>query len=375
MELISIIILFGYGVLIIALVIGFDKVAIFDKKNIIPINKFTIIIPFRNEVGNLGELLNSIAMLNYPKENFEILMVDDDSDDDSVLTITNFKIEHPSLPIIILKNQRKSISPKKDAINTAINNAQFDWIVTTDADCVVPKTWLLTFDTFIQTYHPKLIAAPVTYNVGSSFLEQFQLFDFLSLQASTIGGFGIKKPFLCNGANLCYQKSAFTEVNGFIGNEHIASGDDVFLMEKIKERFTKKVIFLKSKDAVVFTKPQPALSTLVSQRVRWASKTSSVDNPFIKVVGVVVFLMNFLLIFAVILFLIKSVSWQYLLLLFGIKLVLDFALLIKSFKFFKQSFNFIKYVLSSLCYPFFSIYVILLSFKKGYHWKKRMFKT
>ncbi len=307
MILVAVVILLFYGALIIALIIGFGNVPLFEKNVAIPKNKFSIIIAFRNEKSNLTELLNSLALLNYPKELFEILMVNDDSEDDSKKLIEHFKTRHHSLPIILLEYLRKSVSPKKDAIETAIKKAKFDWLITTDADCIVPKTWLQSFDAFIQTNQPKLIAAPVTYNVGSTFLQQFQLFDFLSLQASTIGGFGLNKPFLCNGANLCYQKSAFYEVNGFDGNQQIASGDDIFLLEKIKTKYPEKVHFLKSTEAIITTKPEPTFKSLISQRVRWAAKTSSVKSGFTKLVGIIVFLMNFSVALAIVLILINSI--------------------------------------------------------------------
>ena len=330
MIVVSIIILSIYGVLIIALSIGFVKVKEFNITVKIPTTQFSIIIPFRNEENNLTDLLNSLELLDYPKERFEILMVNDDSDDNSVQCIEHFKTKHPSLPIIILENLRKSASPKKDAIECAIDKAQFDWIITTDADCVMPKTWLNIYDAFIQTRLPKMIAAPVTYSVGNTILEQFQLFDFLSLQAATIGGFGLKKPFLCNGANLCYKKSAFFEVNGFEGNKQIASGDDIFLLEKMTLKFSDSVHFLKSKHAKVYTKPQPTFKSLISQRVRWAAKTTSVKSAFTKLVGITILLMNSLLIFALFLFLTGFYDGYYLLSLLAIKLILDFILLIKA---------------------------------------------
>ena len=78
----------------------------------------------------------------------------------------------------------------------------------------------------------------------------FQQLDFLSLQGATIGSFGIKKPFMCNGANFAYTKAFFKELNGFEGNENIASGDDVFLLQKAIQRDKNDVDFLKSKSIV-----------------------------------------------------------------------------------------------------------------------------
>jgi cellulose synthase/poly-beta-1,6-N-acetylglucosamine synthase-like glycosyltransferase len=105
-----------------------------------------------------------------------------------------------------------------------------EWIITTDADCVVPKNWLSTLDNYIQSSNVNMIAG-VTYDCKNSFTS-FPTADLVSLQGATIGSFGIGKGFMCNGANLAYKKSLFQELNGFQGNDTIASGDDVFLLQK-----------------------------------------------------------------------------------------------------------------------------------------------
>ncbi len=369
MIITSSIIILLYSFIIILFIIGYRKVAICNRLIETSQTKFSIIIPFRNEEKNLTELLESLAQLNYPKEQFEIIFVDDDSTDNSVQLITEFQ-NHA----IVIKNNRMSNSPKKDAIKTAINQAQFDWIITTDADCIVPQQWLQTFDTFIQKHPSKLIAAPVKYTAKKTFLEQFQVFDFLSLQAVTVGGFGIRKPFLCNGANLCYHKPTFFEINGFEGNEDIASGDDIFLLEKISEKYPDEVHFLKSTNALVITKPQTTFRDLISQRIRWAAKTSSYKNSFAKFIGITVFLMNLLIVLLCFLFIFKPHLWEILLVFLAVKLILDGLLIKKHYYFLKQKFSTLNFIKSSLCYPFFSMFVALSSFKSNYNWKGRQFK-
>jgi len=358
-----------YSILIILFIIGFDKVAVFKHDIDTPTTQFSIIIPFRDEKKNLSDLLQSLEQLNYPKDQFEIIFVDDDSTDNSVEIIKNIQLN-----CNIIKNNRISNSPKKDAIETAINKAKFDWIITTDADCILPKQWLQTFASFIQKQPSKLIAAPVKYIANSSFLEQFQVFDFLSLQAVTVAGFGVHKPFLCNGANLCYHKLTFFEVNGFTGNENIASGDDIFLLEKIAEKYPEQVHYLKSTEALVSTKPQSTFKQLLAQRIRWAAKTSSYKNNFTKTVGIIVFLMNTLMVTLTFWTIINPYLWRLLLITFTIKLILDGLLIKKQYSFINQKFSSFNFILSSFCYPFFSIFVALSSLQSSYYWKGRQFK-
>ena len=373
MIIISGIILALYCSLIIAFIVGFNKVEYFKTTKIKSKTKFSIIVPFRNEVENLEELLQSISTLNYPKELFEILLVDDHSVDDSAHLIKDFTTKNDKLNIKIITNKSRTNSPKKDAIQTAILHSNFDWIITTDADCIVPENWLKIFDAYIQKYETRLIAAPVTYVANKTLLEQFQLLDFLSLQASTIGSFGIHKPFLCNGANLCYEKQAFIQVNGFEGNEHIASGDDTFLLEKLFKHYPDKVHFLKSNEVIVKTKPQKSFEELLSQRIRWAAKTTAFTSRFAKFVGVTVLLMNLLVIITFVLFLFNLFHWELLLAIIITKFILDYMLLNKAFRFYKQHLLLRSYCIGSFFYPFFSMFVAIVSLQTTYSWKGRRF--
>ncbi len=374
MILISIFITVIYVVLIIAFVIGIDRVQNFGNTKGTHQYKFSILIPFRNEKNNLPTLLKSLSKLNYPLDKFEIFLINDASSDNYKTLIENFQNKNKELQIHLINSKRKSNSPKKDAIETAIIQTNFDWIITTDADCIIPKNWLNNFDVFIQNNYSKMIVAPVAFIHKNNFLNNFQILDFLSLQGSTIGGFGINKPFLCNGANLAYNKHSFHEVNGFVGNEHIAGGDDIFLLEKFINTFPKKVHYLKSETSIVKTKAQPTLNQLINQRIRWAAKTSSYTNNFGKLVGFIVFITNLYLIFLFIYATLNCISWQHFGIVFLIKFNVDFLLIYKTSKIFNQQEALKKYLISSLLYPVFNVFIALLSFFKKFEWKGRTFK-
>ena len=367
-----VIILLIYLFLIISLIIGFDKISVFDNTNSTDYRKFTIIIPFRNEAANISALAQSLMQITYPKDAFEIIFINDASTDNSVPLLTEFIIQNSNWKL--LDNIRKSNSPKKDAIDTAISKAKHDWIITTDADCEVPKKWLANFNSFINKNETvKLIAAPVTYKTQQNFLHQFQLLDFLSLIGSTIGSFGLNKPFMCNGANLCYNKQAFLNLNGFEGNNHIASGDDVFLLEKMNKKY--QVAYLKSVDAIVSTFPENSFKNLVYQRVRWASKTSATQSVFGKLVGVIVFFENVFVLWSVIFGLWFGNQKEVFFLIVLTKLITDYILLKKTFNFTKQKLTITNFVLSSLFYPFFVVYVVVISIFTKVKWKGRSLKN
>ncbi|WP_298892901.1 glycosyltransferase [uncultured Psychroserpens sp.] len=352
-------------------VYGFDKVVDFKMEDLSPKTKFSVIIPFRNEAEHLPQLIATISSLNYPKSMFEILFIDDESTDDSVEKIYTRKVDLKSINFSVLANERLTKSPKKDAIAKAIKHAKYEWIITTDADCQLPKYWLDCFDSYIQNNTSKVLVAPVTFDKARSFFERFQLLDILSLQGATIGGFGIKKPFLCNGANLAYKKDFFYTIEGFKGNSNIASGDDIFLLEKAIKKEKNSVHYIKNNHITVTTKPEKDFKALKAQRVRWAAKASSYKNAFTKLIGLLILLMNALMVSMPLLAILQIIALKTLAYSLAIKFLIDFLLLFKTARFFNQESYLGSYVFSSILYPFFNVYIAFISVFKGYKWKDR----
>ena len=365
----SIVILIVYASSIWLLIFGFDKVETIQKQGLVPTTKFSVIVPFRNEESDFLNLLNSFSKLNYPKNLFEIFVVNDDSDDDSVQIFNNWQQENPTISSQLLQNARTSHAPKKDAISTAISKIKNDWIITTDADCVVQTNWLLAFDDLIQSSNVEMLVGAVSIKETNGFLNYFQFVDLLSLQGTTIGSFGINKPFMCNGANFAYTKNLFLALNGFEGNDKIASGDDVFLLQKAINKRPHKVGYLKNNEATVFTKSEKSWSKLFSQRVRWASKTPSYNGLFGKFLAIVVFAMNLNLIASFI-----FLPFVFCLLLLFVKISIDVILLYKTNKFIGQK-NFSIPLLSAIFYPIFCVSVATYALFGKFEWKNRTFNA
>jgi biofilm PGA synthesis N-glycosyltransferase PgaC len=363
-----------YTVLLLKLIFSFDKAPNFEthltaENSPVP---FSVLIPFRNEAENLESLVTSINQLNYIYSNFEVIFINDDSNDDSVKIIK--KHISSAIDFSVIENVCVTNSGKKDAISLGISKAKFDWIITTDADCILPKESLSQYSNFAMNQDITMICGPVLIESDGSFLEMYQQIDGLSLQAVTISSFGFGNPLLCNGANIAYKKAAFKAVNGFTGNDHIASGDDVFLLQKMKDKFPNGVHFLKSWGAIVRTKPVQSWKKLINQRVRWASKTSELKELAAKAMGWIVFLTNLSLLVGAVFSFYETQNFLYFLIFLSIKLVLDFWLLSKSLLFFKLKANLVYIVLCSFLYPFITTIVVLKSINGSYIWKGRSLK-
>lgn len=371
-NLLIVLVFVNYLIFIGLLIWGFTKVKRFEAAAAEDQTGFSVIIPFRNEEKRLPELLTSLSKLNYSRELFEIIFVDDASADESVRLINRWRMENPWIHLTILDNVRISKSPKKDAITRAVMIAKHPWILTTDADCRVQPGWLSAYNTFITSKEVEMVAGGVNFPTGGFLLSHFQQMDMLSLQGATIGSFGLEEAFMCNGANFAYTKSFFQELGGFHGNNHIASGDDVFLLQKAVVKAPWKVEYLKNREAVVTTKPENDWMKLFRQRVRWASKATAYRSDFSKALAIIVFLANFLLLVLLAFAVLGMVRWEFLGVLLAVKFSVDAVLMFITNRFLKMCLY--SLVVSSVIYPFFSTAVALYSLVGGFEWRRENIK-
>lgn len=357
----------------------FLQLSPFAKSNtVVPITSFSIIIPARNEEQFIGVCLQSIMQQNYPKELFEVIVIDDHSTDDTNNIVTTFKASHSNIKLIKLADEidgKILNSYKKKAIENAVGYAIGNWIITTDADCIAKKNWLTTYDAWIQEQQPVFVAAPVIFTNDKTLLQTFQYIDFMTLQGITAASVSSGFHNMCNGANLAYKKDVFYEVNGFKGIDNIASGDDMLLMNKIKNVYPNHVSFLFSQEAIIATHPMPSWKTFFNQRIRWASKAEQFKNKDTKVFAVLVlvycfnvalFIMPFCAFFNI------NFLWYWLTFI-GFKTLVELTFTLPVGKFFGQRFIW--------WFPFLQplhIFYIVVSGWLGkfgsYHWKGRNVK-
>lgn len=333
---------------------------------------FSIIIPARNESANIEKCIQSILAQNYPL--YEIIVVDDHSTDDTAELVLRLANKNPQVQLIHLKDYLDGQSTnayKKKAIEIAVEKATGSWIITTDADCIVPLHWLGYFNAMVLTKDPVFIAAPVMFTLNGQFSGQFQVLDFLSLQGITAAAVSAGSHSMCNGANLAYSKKAFEEVGRFKGIDHLASGDDMFLMHKMKKQFPNRLAYLFSDEMVVATAPMPNWASFIQQRIRWASKADSYKDK--KIVGVLllVYLFNASLLIGLLagLFLSDILFWTVWVI--AIKTLVELYFLWPVARFFKLEKSLLLFPVMQ---PFHIVYTVIAGWlgKFGkYQWKNR----
>lgn len=330
--------------------------------------RITVIIPVRNEAENILPLLDDLKAQTYT--NFDVIVADDSSTDDTLRIVQAYARTVPFLRVLPLADER-SQSPKKRAITQSITVASGDLIVTTDGDCRVGSHWLASIAGFYQQTGAKLISGPVTFTAERSIFDYLQTVEFSSLIGSGACTMALGSPTMCNGANLCYEKKVFTEVGGFTGVDHIASGDDEFLLHKIADRYPGGVQFLKYAESIVQTKPHSSLKSFYYQRKRWASKWRTYQSWVPMILAVFIFLSNAAPVVAVAGWLLNFLDGSTAIFVVVLKAIPEFLFLRQVLVFLQKNRSVAFIPLTQLVYPFYVVFFGLAAQGKGYQWKGR----
>ena len=258
------------------------------KDNSLPDDYISIIIPFRNESQNILETLSSLEKQDYSKDKFEVIFVNDFSDDDSLELLCKAE-KSLNIKIISLPEDYSKYQHKKRAIRFGIENAMGSIIVTTDADCIHNTKWLRTLMGQFDD-ETGFVSGPVEFIEESTLFNRMQKLEFAGLVLTGAGLIGIKEPIICNAANIAYRKKVFDEVSGFTYKHSLSSGDDELLMQKIRKETNYKIKFCMNKEAVVRTSSNRNLNQFYQQRKRWASKGLFYSNHYLILKLIMIFL-------------------------------------------------------------------------------------
>ncbi len=366
--LLTIITIFSsYLLLVLYLIMGWLK----SNSNTVriqhPAAKFSIIIPFRNEKESIETCIQSLSELNYPTDFFELILVNDNSTDNSA-HITAEKIKNLSnAKLFDLKKKGK-----KAALELGIAMANNPIIITTDADCNFQSSWLKCINQFYCETNAKMIVGPVLFNYQNIF-DKIQALDFLSLTGTAISTHAHNHKILSNGANLIFEKKTFTDLNGYYLIDNVPTGDDILLMNKFNNVYPNSIKILKNIDCTVRTAPQKNLAKYLNQRIRWASKISSHQNTFSKVLGLIIFLSNSLLLILLILGVVNIKLIGFFMIPFVLKCFIDFLFLFLVARFFREK-RLLWLIVITEIFNVLTIPIIAASsLIKGYSWKGRQY--
>lgn len=340
-------------------------------KSQLPISeKVSVLIAARNEEENIGRTIDCILGQEFPSANLELIIVDDHSTDRTAEIVSSYADR--GVKLLQLSVGDKLNSYKKYAITKAIEMSTGDIIVTTDADCRMGKDWLMTIVRFFEANNSYLVSSPVMYSEEKNHFEELQTLEFMYLIGLGAAGIGNQSPTTCNGANLAYRKAVFFEMGGFKGIDNLASGDDELFLHKVAEKYADKIGFCKSKEAIVYTDAKPDLKSFISQRKRWASKSTKYKNKKVVALGVSIWLFNLALLFSIVTFFwcLPELNW-FLLTAFALKVCVEFLFMMPIAEFMTRR-ELLKYIpVLSIVHGFYMVYIGIAGNMGKYDWKGR----
>lgn len=378
-------------------VTSFDELEVPSTAELLLENRLptiTVVVPFRNEAANLPKLIGALLAQDYPAHLWQAVLVNDHSDDTGAEIVHQLASAVPGrIGLLSMDTDLGSLddalagqfqggnlslslypSPKKRAILAAIASTTSDIILTTDADCELPKTWLSAYGRLFGSGPWQAISGPVRISDAGGLGAKLQSMEFGSLVVTGAATLAYEWPTLCNGANLAYRRDAFFAVDGFAGVEHQPSGDDEFLWHKLGARYPGALLFGATVAMAVTTTPANTWSQFVNQRVRWASKWDQYQSKAYSLLAAALGIWHLVTLLFIGLSLFGVVSWASIAILLCNKLLADYLLLSPAYARLGIRFNNLAFVLVGLLYPFYAAYFALRTLAKpSYQWKGRNF--
>ena len=352
-----------YLLLLLLILIGLSRLN--KSGNNQKLHKISVVIAARNESGRITSCLKSLEWLDYPQDLYEVIFVDDCSDDDTAKIISDFVDRHDHWKLIRLTEKSTTLRGKKNALLCGIDQAAGELICTTDADCRVPKTWLEGMNRYF--------ANPVAMVLGYSplkktpgFINLFLRFDNLFSAIASAAPAKLGFPFTSVGRNMAYRKEAYDNAGGFLALKKFKSGDDIHLTERFRYLNSGRIEYCAHPDTFVETDPPENFDEIFHQQIRKNSKILLSTMPSI-VLAIMIFIYYVLLVAIPL----RSPEFLNTWLIFLIaKLVFEFIPLALANKIFQQKIKWAVIILFQFLYPVHIIGFSMLGLFQIYKWKK-----
>ncbi len=237
---------------------------------------FSVVIAARNEESNLRACLDNVLNQSIDRGRYEVILVDDRSEDATLAIALEYVENFENMKVIRIEDVPDGLSPKKHAVSQGVKLAEHEIVVFTDADCIVPRDWLVSINkTFGET--TGLVQGITKYSFTNGMNKAFwglQAVDFLSHGIVAAAAIGANLPINSNANNFAFRKDAFGEIGGYgTDNAKVVSGDDDLLLQKIWKSKKWKIRFMIDRTAAVTTLPTSTMRGVLEQRKRWGSKT------------------------------------------------------------------------------------------------------
>lgn len=359
-ESIILILIFVFTLLNIPFLIIFSKKYITIPKSNDGLLSFSIIVAAKNEENNIPGLINSLKELNFPAENFEVIIIDDNSND-KTFELTE-KLIKDLQNFFIFKVEKKKFPAKKGALNFGISKTKNPFIVITDADCLPEKDWLNYYNLkFNKDYDFLFGVSP--FIKEKTFVNKISCFENFRNTVLTITTSELGFPHSAASRNFGFKKSSFFKIKGYENTTKTLSGDDDLLLKKaIKNKL--KIGTILNENSFVYSRTKKTFKEYLHQRSRH-TKTSLYYLPSQKLLLSLWHLINLFFLFSPFLIFVNCNF----IFLFLFKFCIDIIIVSAIKKKLKYKFNFFEIIYLQIFYEIFLIVHFFNALFKKDKWK------
>ena len=255
----------------------------------------SIIVPAKNEAENISKCINSLSAQNYPKDKYEIIAVNDGSDDQTKNILEEHAIKSPLINLINI--EPKFSLGKLNAIDEGILKSKGEIIITTDADVWMRKNWIKSM---VKDFDLKtgMIVGLAIEKLNNKLITAFQTLDACVIRIVSASLIEMKMPITCQGANLAFKKDVYFEVRDRVLSLAKKYGNREWLMQEIDLATKWNIKAQCTRDSIVSTNSPINWLGLINQRARWASTGKQYSKKIIRIYLLLIYLsmLNFLLI-------------------------------------------------------------------------------
>ncbi len=238
----------------------------------------SVVVAARNEADNVDACLSSLLAQNYPTDKYEMIFVDDHSEDDTRALAEAHTAGASNLRVLSLGDLGDdSITGKQHALDHGIRSSHGEIIASTDADCAPPPSWLRAMTSRFNEDTGVVVGFSVLdepRDGGGAFVK-LQSLELLGIFAAFAGGLAWRLAMGCTGNNLAYRRAAYEQLGGFMAMGFTVAEDNMFV-QWVDQHTEWHIDVAHSAESLVWTRPMPTYSAFLEQRLRWSS--NSLEN-------------------------------------------------------------------------------------------------
>ena len=323
----------------------------------------SVVVAARNESKNISKLIQCLNTQNYPKNKYEIIIINDRSTDTTKSILNTYSDKIKNFSFIDISNTPKEWSNKKWAIYNGIKKAKGDIIIQTDADCYMSNKWISSMVNPFKNIEIGFVSSLTPLiNSSSNLFKHIFLMD--SIAQDIFSGYAISKGLTisCSARSIAYRRNDFIKIKGYNDIYSIKSGDDDLILHKIIHYIGCKAKFIINPNAIVFSETPQNVSEFIHQRLRYASKgllyyQKEFISKELRILLPFLYILNFLSTILILKFCYTGYPIYFFALL--IKIIPEYFMIYPIYDILKIKWSWINFLILSIIHPF---YIVLFGF-------------